>query len=1194
MIRRLASGLVAFALVACGNSPDTKVSDLCAPEGSVCEDGTVCSDGACVPCKADDQCGGLLCLAGRCRACTESAQCGPGRVCLGGLCAGCTKSLDCPLEQACVEGACVPCASSGDCGDGRACVEGACRACERSTQCDGGKVCAAGVCSACTETRECEGGLACVAGSCSPCTDASQCLEGDVCLGGKCGPCTSRSQCLDGTVCVQGHCAPCGTSEDCERGEACVAGRCGRCRSADDCSAGEVCRDGVCGRCGTSAECSGGKVCVSGACVACSTRAQCEEGLVCVEGACRACNERAECNRGEICRDGRCGPCGSANDCAAGEICVGGACGPCSDRTQCPVAGQVCVQGSCRACAGEFECTPGEACSGGRCKPCASADECEAGKGCIAARCGPCSASADCRLGEVCRPSTRTCGPAGQPDHLELVSGQSQRATVQTRLAQDLVVRVVDAARDPVPGVVIAFDPAASGFGTAGAATVTSGPDGLASTTWLLGPLAGSQFLTVRRAGTALPDAAQSGRAALTFTATADADVPDRIELVTGDAQTVAAGTAAPVRLQVRVTDRWGNGLPQVPLTWTQAQGTGTLDLAAGTRTDADGRAFATLTLARAPALHEVVVGRTGAELPDVDVTGRKTATFRITGVAGPADHLAKVSGDGQSGAILATLAAPLVVRAVDRYENPVTGQALRVTGSTGVNLVVTPTALTTGPQGTASVAVKLGSQAGAQTLSIFASPALPDLAQTGRASVTFDLTVTPGAPDHLELVAGDGQTAVAGTKLPVSPSVRVVDQVGNRLAGVAVSFATTDGAVSNAKVTTGPDGGASTDWTLGLANGPQAMTAARDGAALPGVTGPATITFAATAPQPTVNSTSPDWLPVAGGRLTVTGTNFASDASVTVAGLAATIVTRSATELVVAAPSLVPYPAKRAGNQPVSVTSAGTTVDAGPLFYALKLSPVVDGGVLQGAGDWPPQALVASNLDAGGQYVGSAWGGNELRDLYMGYDDQFVYVGVVGYAQKQNAIVGYVYQDGLTAQSRPSASGDVRLLTDGLGNGQGDGNGCFWQEPNCANNGKALSLDDMISAGFHVTVPGWVAHYAFGRTGNAADVATLGVANAAGVRNLANRGDFGWSASIVRRSATAQEWAIPWSTFDRDTIGVNPDGSARLRPITRIQAFVRIVADAGQQWPNQGLPSDANSIASSGTVSSVATLEVR
>jgi peptidyl-Asp metalloendopeptidase len=97
--------------------------------------------------------------------------------------------------------------------------------------------------------------------------------------------------------------------------------------------------------------------------------------------------------------------------------------------------------------------------------------------------------------------------------------------------------------------------------------------------------------------------------------------------------------------------------------------------------------------------------------------------------------------------------------------------------------------------------------------------------------------------PDHLALVAGNNQTASAGTVLPVNPSVQVQDAAGNPVPGVVVNFTVQagGGSVGSASVTTGPNGLASTSYTLGTLSGSNRLTAS---AALPG--SPNSITFTA------------------------------------------------------------------------------------------------------------------------------------------------------------------------------------------------------------------------------------------------------------------------------------------------------------------------------------------------------------
>lgn len=93
--------------------------------------------------------------------------------------------------------------------------------------------------------------------------------------------------------------------------------------------------------------------------------------------------------------------------------------------------------------------------------------------------------------------------------------------------------------------------------------------------------------------------------------------------------------------------------------------------------------------------------------------------------------------------------------------------------------------------------------------------------------SKTITVTVVSGPPDHLEVVAGSGQSGVVGTVLPTSPRVRVVDASGNPVPGVAVEFllGTGGGSISSVTVLTNADGEASAQWTLGTLAGTNELT---------------------------------------------------------------------------------------------------------------------------------------------------------------------------------------------------------------------------------------------------------------------------------------------------------------------------------------------------------------------------------
>ena len=90
-------------------------------------------------------------------------------------------------------------------------------------------------------------------------------------------------------------------------------------------------------------------------------------------------------------------------------------------------------------------------------------------------------------------------------------------------------------------------------------------------------------------------------------------------------------------------------------------------------------------------------------------------------------------------------------------------------------------------------------------------------------------LRVTAGAAARITKVAGDGQTALPGTTLPVAPSVMVTDADGFAVPGVAVTFSVTTGggSITGAEALTDEGGVARVgSWTLGGAAGSNILSA--------------------------------------------------------------------------------------------------------------------------------------------------------------------------------------------------------------------------------------------------------------------------------------------------------------------------------------------------------------------------------
>ena len=241
---------------------------------------------------------------------------------------------------------------------------------------------------------------------------------------------------------------------------------------------------------------------------------------------------------------------------------------------------------------------------------------------------------------------------------LIVVSGGGQTAPVGTAYAEPLVVRVVDKYRVPVPHGVVEFGGHDLRF--VGRAIVRAA-DGLVSVTAT--PTAGAA------------SAARTAVAKLVFTSVT-VTIAERVTpgaaaslaVVSGAGQSALEGRAYADPLVVRVLDANNVPVPHEPVTFAgTALGFSALTL----DTDAGGLASVQITPTAAGASPE----RTGsASAAGHTVTFLERVTF--------ASVLTAVSGGGQSAAVGAAYADPLVVRVLDTNGTPVPGVVVTFSGA--------------------------------------------------------------------------------------------------------------------------------------------------------------------------------------------------------------------------------------------------------------------------------------------------------------------------------------------------------------------------------------------------------------------------------------------------------------------------------------------------------------------------------
>jgi protocatechuate 3,4-dioxygenase beta subunit len=201
-----------------------------------------------------------------------------------------------------------------------------------------------------------------------------------------------------------------------------------------------------------------------------------------------------------------------------------------------------------------------------------------------------------CSLGSPVTPVSTVTAAA-----MVLVSGGAQMGAAGNTLPFPVIIRVTDQSGVPVSYAGVSFSPAAAS-GTVSAPTLFTDSTGSAGVVWTLGTAIGADSLTVSVAG--VPT--------VTVTATVTPGFPDSVAIVSGDAQTAPAGTTLNTPLVVKVTDQFGNAVPNASVSWSN-DASGAF-ASADAVTDANGRAQSVYTLgADAGLQHITVMVSTGA-----------------------------------------------------------------------------------------------------------------------------------------------------------------------------------------------------------------------------------------------------------------------------------------------------------------------------------------------------------------------------------------------------------------------------------------------------------------------------------------------------------------------------------------------------------------------------------------------------
>jgi uncharacterized repeat protein (TIGR01451 family) len=366
----------------------------------------------------------------------------------------------------------------------------------------------------------------------------------------------------------------------------------------------------------------------------------------------------------------------------------------------------------------------------------------------------------------VASPASFALTNLGSPASVSVVSGSGQALVVGSAASDPLVVEVRDSANQLLPGVTVDFS-APNGGATSSLSATSAVTDsaGRASTSVTASNVSGGYSVTASVAGVASP---------ATFTLTNTPSSATVISVSAGDAQQAVVGSAFSAALDVRVTDEFGNIVPNVAVSFSvPSSGAGATLSAYALTTDASGHAVSQAAANSRAGSYAVSVTATGASAP---------VAFNLTNLAGAAASIALASADSrQSAQVNSAFVSPLAVSVTDAFGNPVMGASVMfVAPGTGASAALSDTSVQTDSAGRASVTANANATPGNYTVSALLAGNL--------GQVDFTLTNTAGSLPAISTVAGSGASAAVGSAF-ATPLEVLVTLDGTPLANAAVTF---------------------------------------------------------------------------------------------------------------------------------------------------------------------------------------------------------------------------------------------------------------------------------------------------------------------------------------------------------------------------------------------------------------------
>jgi glucose/arabinose dehydrogenase len=280
---------------------------------------------------------------------------------------------------------------------------------------------------------------------------------------------------------------------------------------------------------------------------------------------------------------------------------------------------------------------------------------------------------------------------------LEVNSGDGQSGTVARALKDPVSVRL-SKGEQPIEGATVTFA-VATGSGSVEQVEVTTDAQGIASAgRWTLGTAPGRQSILVTA----------SNAVAITFSATASADVGINVAAFEGDNQEAPRSTAVPIAPAKRITDTHGNPVSGLNVEWQVIEGGGSIQGPATVATDANGVARVQGWVLGPTAGQNRLVAR---------MPGLPQTTFVATATTVGLPSIAIEAGQDQTAPVSMTVPMAPSARVRDAQGQPVAGVAVTFTVVSGGGTVTGSPAMSDASGIARLGSWRLGPTAGTQTV---------------------------------------------------------------------------------------------------------------------------------------------------------------------------------------------------------------------------------------------------------------------------------------------------------------------------------------------------------------------------------------------------------------------------------------------------------------------------------------------